>query len=272
MSSYLRSGLPGRFFTSTLVALTKIFCAGVSWQMWGLLADYWIQASNHQQAPFFTPLTYSILTGLGDSLGVMVGMLLFNAVEYYVLNKPFSWPAFFPAVGALMIGCFVSGGFWQWTVDQSIDVGGSFNSTMVTTGTVCGMLFLAFYTLGRAVCGLPRDTWNDFTLSLSCASASAFFVGTDLRFPDNWLQSIVGERDGNAIDCLKAGISTAMGFLAMQVVLCLVLPYGWLWSDEIETEPGADDGLFVEDERDNQSSNYAKLSSKDSRRSIIIQP
>lgn len=47
-------------------------------------------------------------------------------------------------------------------------------------------------------------------------------------------QSLVGERDhsSNVVNAVRAGFSTALGFMVVEAVLNLVVPAGWLWLDE----------------------------------------
>ena len=102
----------------------------------------------------------------------------------------------------------------------------------------CGMLFFIGYTAGRAIFASERNTWKDFTLSVSCGCASGFFVGTDSRYPQNFLQPIVGERTGtDSFDVFKAGLSTCLGFLVSQLCLSLTVPDGLLWTDDDSGNP-----------------------------------
>jgi len=71
---------------------------------------------------------------------------------------------------------------------------------------------------------------------LACGCGSGVFVGTDRRYPENWLQGLVGERTGNSsLDVFKAGLSVFLGFLVAQIVLSLFLRQGYSWTDEDET-------------------------------------
>jgi len=82
-------------------------------------------------------------------------------------------------------------------------------------------------TLPHSRCSrLKRNLAKDVTLSLSVAGATAAFVGTDASWHGNWLQPLVGERDGDSgvRDCLKAGASVVLGFCVLQLVLIAFLP------------------------------------------------
>ena len=77
---------------------------------------------------------------------------------------------------------------------------------------------------------------NDALLSISIGGATAFFVGTDVAYADgagNWLRPVVGIEDAEAaaIGCVKAGCSTALGFVSAQSLQNLVMPAGKCWVD-----------------------------------------
>ena len=74
-------------------------------------------------------------------------------------------------------------------------------------------------TTGRAIVNLPRKTMKDFSLAIACGTGSGCFVGTCSRYPNNWLQPVVGERTGMAgLDIFKAGLSVLIGFIFAQLI------------------------------------------------------
>ena len=245
-----------RIKQALLVAVTKIFLAGVGWQAGGFLADYCWAAGQHRAPPFTTTVGFMALTGLGDALGVLLGHLLLTllaaATERLAARTKLETPrrrtttttstrrrrscdlllTFSKEAGALALGSVLSGGAWQFVLDACSDAALPFNTSMLLTGGACGFLFWLGLTAGRAVVSLPRATLQDATLGLACGCASACFVGTDMRYAGNWLQGLVGERRGvDGLDCVKAGLSTALGFVAAHVVIVPLLPGGWCWSD-----------------------------------------
>ena len=86
---------------------------------------------------------------------------------------------------------------------------------------------------------VEAPTWengrSDFHLSAAVGAATAFFVGTDSAYrPDeNFLLGIVGIGDGcsTARACLLAGLSTALGFGAVQSLFNVFFPAGTCWID-----------------------------------------
>ena len=140
-------------------------------------------------------------------------------------------------------GSLLSGSAWQPLVNYFHSAGLSFSVGMVLVGLVCGTCFFVGITIA-ALCVTrcsrsKRDFVKDFTLALSVAGATATFVGTDESWHGNWLQPLVGERDGSSVlrDCLKAGASVVLGFCVLQLVLIAVVPPRVMWT----TPDSADD-------------------------------
>lgn len=207
------------------------------WQVFGLLSDnVWKIGGNHTTLPFSTTLFFALFTGIGDAIGVCLGHLLLTGFETFVLKLPFSgWRIFLQVAFVLSCGACLSGGTWQFITDGCIDSQYNFNLALLLVGTTCGSCFFVGITVGRAIVGLPRSTWKDFTLSIACGWGSGFFVGTDSRYPNNWLSPAVGQRTGDhQLDIFKAGLSVFIGFLCAQCVLVFVLQRGWLWTDDNE--------------------------------------
>jgi hypothetical protein len=228
-----------RLRTSLLVAFTKIFLGGCMWQIMGLLSDevFKFGGGQHRVPPFFTTVSFSVLTGIGDAVGVFIGHSCLSLIDVQCLNRKFhGWSNFFQISGILSFGSILSGGSWQGLTDGCINNGLHFNLAILLVGLGCGLFFFVGITTGRAVFQLPRATFKDFTLSLACGCGSGVFVGTDRRYPENWLQGLVGERTGNSsLDVFKAGLSVFLGFLVAQIVLSLFLRQGYSWTDEDET-------------------------------------
>ena len=224
-----------RLQTSLLVALTKIFFGGCMWQIMGLLSDnvFHIGGGQHITPPFTTTIEFTVLTGLGDAIGVCLGHALLSTIEVKVLHRQFhGWPHFFQTAVILFSGSLLSGGAWQGLENACVDNGLNFNLALLVVALGCGTLFFVGITTGRAVMNLPRATLKDFTLSIACGCGSGVFVGTDRRYPNNWLQGMVGERTGNeALDVFKAGLSVFIGFLVCQLFMSALLPEGTMWTD-----------------------------------------
>jgi hypothetical protein len=228
-----------RLGLSLTVGLTKLLFGGCVWQIFGLLSDnVWKVGGDHTRLPYHTTLWFTLFTGIGDATGVCIGHGILTLFETYVLKHPFSgWMIFFKVAFALSFGAFLSGGAWQPVADGCIDSAYNFNLALVLVGAMCGSCFFVGITTGRAVINLPRNTWKDFTLSIACGCGSGFFVGTDARYPNNWLSPAVGQRTGqHPLDVFKAGLSVFLGFLCAQCLLVLVFRRGWLWTDEDVTE------------------------------------
>ena len=99
---------------------------------------------------------------------------------------------------------------------------------------------------GQVSCTLSSPKHRHPCTSLMCAPLFSPFIFFLLFFfsplwpvrffvPDagNWLSVLVGERRGESVgmDSFKAGASTAVGFVAFQLVLIFVVRPGWLWAD-----------------------------------------
>ena len=229
-----------RALSSVLVAATKIFFGGCCWQVMGLLADnVWkIGGGQHKAQPYETTAAFAVLTGIGDAMGVFLGHAILTAIEAKFMSKAFcGLDRFLRIAGALSTGCILSGGAWQGLTDLCAVHHWPFTAAMLFVGACCGSFFFVGFTAGRAIFSIERATQKDFTLSLSCGLASGFFVGTDARYPNNWLQIIVGERNGHdALDIFKAGLSTFLGFSVSQIFLSAFVPKGRLWTDDDDDE------------------------------------
>ena len=205
------------------------------WQIMGLLSDnvFHIGGGQHITPPFTTTIEYTVLTGLGDAIGVCIGHALLSTIEVHALHHPFhGWPHFFQTAVILFSGSLLSGAAWQGLENACVDNHLNFNLALLVVALGCGTLFFVGVTTGRAVMNVPRATLKDFTLSVACGCGSGVFVGTDRRYPNNWLQGMVGERTGNeALDVFKAGLSVFIGFFVCQLFMSALLPLGVSWTD-----------------------------------------
>ena len=245
---------------------TKLFFGGFLWQAFAFLC---LTGSSTQppdstswKYPDSTSWIYAVATGSGDALGVFLGNMLSlwleslsrkhctinsnsNNIVYRIVPSMFTpspYPGHNTAVRdslAVGIGAFVSGFAWQPLVNvaaSSLQLG--FTTAMVFVGGCCGVLFFLGYAVGIYVC-LRRSVWHhnltyflrDVSLAVGVMGSAAFFVGTDMTYPNNWLVDIVGERDGTVtiLNCLKAGFSTFLGFMVMSLVVLLLVPNNLLW-------------------------------------------
>lgn len=83
------------------------------------------------------------------------------------------------------------------------------------------------------LCWRPvSDCIKDLTLAVAVGGADAALVGTDRAWHGNWLQPVVGERDGVSapMDCLRAGFACMLGFVALQAALVPLVPVRWMWT------------------------------------------
>ena len=236
---------------------TKLFFGGFFWQAFAFLCLTGNSTPPHDS----TSWTYAVATGSGDALGVFLGNMIrlwleslsrkhcsnsnSNNIVYRIVPSMFT-PSPYPGHNAAVrdslavgIGAFVSGFAWQPLVNvaaSSLQMG--FTTAMVFVGGCCGVLFFLGYAVGIYVC-LRRSVWHhnltyflrDVSLAVGVMGSAAFFVGTDMTYPNNWLEDIVGERDGTVtiLNCLKAGFSTFLGFMVMSLVVLLLVPNKLLW-------------------------------------------
>ena len=199
-------------------ATTKIFLSGSCWQAAVLLCG------AHDN----TAVGYFLAAGLGDALGVLMGSLIFGLVHSRSIRD-----AVTPGL-VLAPASFLSGAFWQPLVNTLFRAGATFEIGSLLTGCGCGVAFF----IGLGLTGsLVRTTTStavlkDATLSIAVAGAAAFFVGTDVAWHGNWLQGLVGERTGDSpiVDCLRAGLSTLVGFCALGGLLIVFVPTRLLWT------------------------------------------
>eukprot|EP00658_Telonema_sp_P-2_P024451 TRINITY_DN19825_c0_g3_i1.p1 TRINITY_DN19825_c0_g3~~TRINITY_DN19825_c0_g3_i1.p1 ORF type:complete len:287 (-),score=55.97 TRINITY_DN19825_c0_g3_i1:246-1106(-) len=240
-----------RFHSTFLVASCKMFCGGFFWQ--ALANEYPGSKSS---------LGFALTTGVGESIGVLIGQALLTTILAYWRFE--GWMVVARDAAILAVGAFISGSAWEPMVQatRSLD----FTWAALTTGVVCGTGFFlgitgmqwvlppqsptpslkgpisseeSKYSAGEdceiQVTETRSIDWSsNLTLSVAVMGAAAFFVATDIAFHGNWLQTVLGERDGSSKirDCALSGSSTMMGFWFVQIFFVLVVPPGYLWTDK----------------------------------------
>ncbi len=211
-------------FTTVQVAATKIFLGGFAWQAFAF-------ASRQPSSSW----AFAVAAGAGDAAGTFIGnALLLAGLAYWR-----GWPGTAYVVRSGLVvasGCILSGAIWQQLVNRLSRAGASFEVGMLVTGLACGAAFLVGITLGACASARatrqPSDYAKDLSLAVAVVGATGFFVGTDTSWHGNWLQQLVGERDGSSppLDCLKAGFSVVLGFVAVQILLIALVPPRFMWT------------------------------------------
>ena len=220
---------PSACLTTLQVAATKIFLSGVGWQAAAF--------ASHQSCMTFA---FWAAAGAGDAAGAFMGNALLLSFLAYWHGRPACIHIVQSGV-IVSVGSLLSGSAWQPLVNYFYGTGLSFSVGMVLVGIAFGTCFFVGITIA-ALCltrcsRLKRNLAKDVTLSLSVAGATAAFVGTDASWHGNWLQPLVGERDGDSgvRDCLKAGASVVLGFCVLQLVLIAFLPARVMWTSTPDT-------------------------------------
>lgn len=230
----MSSVITSRLTVMADVTVSKIFPAGFGWQMFSVMAEN----AGHKA----DELSFFLYTGAGDFCGVWTGHFGFS-----MLKKAFGAdlnPVKEAQTGLLLAtAAFCSGFVWQPTVNvlQGLELG--FNACAGGTVAACGTAFFVGLRLGRFMYGSLMEGVEaasyanlkaDVGLSLSIGGATGCFVGTDVSFGDaNWLRPVVGieESFSDMLGQVKAGTSTALGFVAFQGVQTFVVPKGKCWVD-----------------------------------------
>jgi hypothetical protein len=228
--------------TTLQVAITKIFLSGFGWQLFALI-------------PTSSTVESSLLTGVGDAVGTFLG----NALYLIMVSSSRGKPSFDYVIRSGLVvssGSLISGLVWQPLLNRCADNNYGFEVAMLVVGIGCGVSFFLGITMAAIISAKLQhdeerrpalDYVKDMTLSLSVVGATAAFVGTDNNFHGNWLQSIVGERNGEAIDCGKAGLSTVLGFVCAMFILLSVLPTRFMWTTPDSPEQCTIVGTNVDD-------------------------
>lgn len=207
-----------RFKNTGHVMVSKIFPAGMGWQLGSVLA-----AGSD-------PFTFALATGFGDALGVGAGHLTYEAV---FRGKKVSTER--STALLLSTAAFGSGSIWQPTVDTALSFGTvECVPVMFGTGVVCGTVFLGGLRLGRRIYDVPAvPLVQDVQLATSIGGATGTFVATDPSLAGNVAADVLGITDTDAILTagIKAGASTASGFAAVQSVQNATVSRAWTDAD-----------------------------------------
>lgn len=213
---------------STLeVAMSKIFCGGAGWQAMSVVAG--LLGAGPTSAIFF------VLTGLGDAAGVFCGHLAFRGFSRYALRRA-EVNIRAEALVALWLGsaAVFSGTAWQPVVN-ALNPEQPFVLLCLWTALLTGLAFftgLRVFRSAYARFGMEEpfaDNFNnDRLLSAAVGAGLGIFVATDPSFPN---PLAISEHDPAILGIVKAGISTFVGFVALQTVENVVLPVGDNWID-----------------------------------------
>jgi len=232
-----------RFQLTLEITISKLLPAGVGWQaMAGAASNLGLSSTSG---------SFALLTGIGDGIGVGIGHLAYKTCQRAVvrsLNKRRAPESKLPEPSlpnelqtGLYLGsaAFCSGSVWQPTVNFLTDIVPTFSSITAGTGVVCAGVFFLGLRGGRWLYGstgiLPaveptskQNLKSDVFLSVSIGGGSACFVGTDYTLLGNPLKGLIGIRpdDSVLLGCSRAGLSTAVGYFALQTGQNLVLPAG----------------------------------------------
>lgn len=234
----LGSVLAKRFTVTAEVCVSKIFPAGFGWQGGCVAATHMGYGS--------TDMGLFLLTGAGDAVGVGIGHL-----AYYALKNALGYKQDMTAQAhtsvLLSTACMFSGTAWQPLVNFLHDSGLGFDGTALGVVGGCSFLFFAGLRFGRLLWSpiltkVEKATYAnlkaDAGLGVAVGGATGAFVGTDVSFvvdgvDSNWLRPYVGVEDtATEIEgMVTAGVSTALGFTAVQTVQNVTVTPGKNWVD-----------------------------------------
>ena len=189
---------------------------------------------------------YAFLTGLGDTIGVIIGGLLIILAFQYK-GKDF-YSEFHSTLHVAISSGIVTGSLWQVYVNFCIDEKLQFNETFWTVTSFSLASYLTASVILRGLNQYLSDEYRlyidkvnensifyDFLFAISLGIADGFFVGTDVQdFPDDdWLIAfgIYPETSPFVGMCLS-GASVLCGFLVAQSAQNLFLPNTWIDSDK----------------------------------------
>ncbi|MDP2435964.1 MAG: EF-hand domain-containing protein [archaeon] len=226
-----------RMITTAEVALSKIFPAGFGWQLGASVAA--LLGAHSTELGFF------LMTGVGDSLGVFCGHVLYMTAKKLTSNDPSIdiRGQEVPTALLLATAAMCSGSIWQPLVNVLQAAGVPFGSTLMLATAICGLSFFTGLRAGRALYhprfpGIAQSSYAnlkaDAFLSLAVGGASGAFVGTDISYgAANWLSGSVGiPSTSSAFNAsILAGSSTALGFTAVQSAQNVLIPAGKNWVD-----------------------------------------
>ena len=236
-----------RFVGLFHAVVSKVFWAGFFWEFFGE-----VFGDND-----YHTVKYAVLTGLGDSSGVFTGhMLYFTALGGCALDAAAAreWPA----ARLLATVSLLTGTAWQPLVNLCLDTFGfDFLGTFFFVGAVSGLIFFCGLRVGRRAfddegAEDAAGVYKDASLALSIAGAEAFFVCTTparLTSKDFSMFSVY-DNDGWLLASWKAGASVAAGFILVQVLQNLVVPFGYTWVDTDPPQPPKDDAPLLSTRED----------------------
>jgi len=230
-----------RFRITAEVTVSKIFPAGFGWQTFATGATHLGYSAN--DVGFF------LMTGVGDAFGVAIGHTLYYTIKKYITQNPEIDIAKESQISVFLgSAALFSGTAWQPAVNL-LQASGALPFTSVATGAsiCCGLAFFTGLRLFRMIYSHPKvglsiepNDYNnlkaDAALSVSIGGASGAFVGTDTAYlggSGNFLRPIVGVEgtDAALVASTKAGLSTAIGFAAVQSAQNIAYSKGKNWTD-----------------------------------------
>ncbi len=210
-----------RMLSTCEIVASKIVPAGVGWQGASILA-----ATSG-------PATFAITTGMGDSFMVILG----HQAWYRVKNK---WTGSVDLDQEKQVSywlgsaAFLSGTCWQPVVDVANEFVLGLYPTMAVTSIACGTAFYTGLRLFRRVYRVhhvPDSKRNDLQLAASIGGATGMFVCTDPILSGNHCVLSAFQISSNVPvhqACFTSGISTGLGFLALQSVQNAHVRYSYL--------------------------------------------
>lgn len=220
------------------VAISKIFCAGAGWQLLSIVALTTLSCDTNSPAFF-------LLTGLGDALGVGLGHIAFRCI---LCSAAINLKA--EVLTGLWLGssAMLSGMAWQYVVNV-VSATQPFWPTLLWTSSLCGFAFfcgLRLFRLCYQPLGMESATAGNFgadrLLAASVGAGAGLFTATDPATGIGWLAFLaVQPTDSSALAVFKAGLSTLLGFIALQSAQNVLLPVGANWLDSHAAEVADDE-------------------------------
>lgn len=231
-----------RLVITAEVAVSKIFPAGFGWQAFSCIADAQLGLQADSTG-------FALVTGVGDATGVFIGHTTYFAMKQLATgDDSIDMGEQIQVAALLATAAFHAGTAWQPIVNFLHEQANcTFNQTLGGTMLGCGLMFFVGLRVGRglyssfmpAVAAPAYDNLKtDASLSVAIGGATACFVGTDVSFvvngvETNWLRPLVGIEEGTSdlFGMATAGSSTAIGFTALQMCQNVACPAGKNWVD-----------------------------------------
>ena len=221
---------------TTLIQSPKLFFSAFFWMAF---ADLSIFLGYNDRSSL-----YSLLTGIGDFVGVIIGGVLIIVVFQYS-GKDF-YTELHNTIHIAICSGIVAGSLWQVTINWSVDQNMNFNESfwLVTSFSFSSFFvsmvllrflnqYLPYQLCIKNVNGL--SVYNDFLLAISLGVADGFFVGTESTdFPDDdWLIAFgISEVTPEFTGMCLAGSVVLCGFLLAQTVQNIFLSETWVDGDK----------------------------------------